>query len=101
MASPPSARREEERVVLAGKIMESKLVRQSENSVEALIDPPIPVPDPYGWMRDEARENKEVIEHLKAENAYTESLTSHLAELRDTLYSEMLSSIQETDYTTP
>jgi oligopeptidase B len=52
-------------------------------------------------MRDEKRENKDILDHLEAENAYTEGLTSHLEGLRQTLYDEMLAAIQETDYTTP
>ena len=52
-------------------------------------------------MRDEKRENEQVINHLHAENAYTEALTGHLSGLRETLYQEMLASIQETDYTLP
>ena len=52
-------------------------------------------------MRDESREKVEVLDHLKAENKYTEDLTSHLEPLRKTLYDEMLSFVQETDYTTP
>lgn len=55
-ATPPVARREEDRVVLAGV---GPPPRQSESSTEKLLDPPVPVPDPYGWMRDEKRENKE------------------------------------------
>jgi len=99
----PIARREEDRVVLAGVLNdpESKLIRQSEDSTEKLLDPPIGVPDPYGWLRDEKREDKEVLDHLKAENTYTEKLTDHLDGLRTKLYDEMLSSIQETDYTLP
>lgn len=97
----PIARRDEDRVILAGKDPDSKLQRQSESSKERLLDPPAHVPDPYGWMRDEKRENEEVLNHLKAENAFTEQLTEHLAGLRETLYNEMLSSVQETDYSLP
>ena len=39
--------------------------------------------------------------HLKAENEYSQSVTSHLKGLQENLYNEFLSSIQETDYTTP
>lgn len=52
-------------------------------------------------MRDDKRENQEVLDHLKAENDYSQALTKHLEGLRQTLYDEMLSSIQETDYTVP
>lgn len=59
------------------------------------------IPDPYGWLRDDKRENKEILEHLRAENEYSQSMTKHLKGLQDCLYEEFLSSIQETDYTTP
>lgn len=61
------------------------LIRQSEDSNEQLLDPPIAVSDPYGWLRDEKRTNPEVLQHLHAENKYTEQLTSHLQNLRTTL----------------
>jgi len=102
--APPIPRREEGRVVYAGVAPEgwkADLPRQSEASTEKLMDPAVGVPDPYGWMRDEKREDPEIMDHLKAENAYTEAQTGHLAGLRTTLYNEMLSAIQETDYTTP
>eukprot|EP00536_Pseudo-nitzschia_multiseries_P001001 jgi/Psemu1/179995/e_gw1.12.161.1 len=65
------------------------------------MDPPVPVKDPYGWLRDDKRENKEVIQHLQAENDYSQEVTKHLKGLQEELYQEFLSSIQETDYTTP
>lgn len=100
--SPPIARREEDRFVLAGiEGGPSSPPRQSESSTEKLMDPPVPVPDPYGWLRDEKREREEVIEHLKAENAYTEALTAPLQNLRQELYDEFLASIQETDHSVP
>jgi len=60
-------------------------------------------------MRDEKRENEEVLNHLKVENEYTQALTKHLQDSEEgkedgvvtQLYQEMLSRIQETDYTTP
>jgi len=103
-AAPPVARREEDRVVHVGAAPErwkKEVPRQSESSKEKLMDPPVALSDPYGWLRDESRENQDVLDHLKAENAYTESLTHHLDGLRTKLYNEMLSAIQETDYTTP
>ena len=42
--------------------------------------------DDYAWLRD--KENPEVTEYLKAENAYAEALTADLAPLRDQLYNE-------------
>jgi protease II len=106
---PPIAHRDLDRVVLAGKLPDNphnssypkSLIRQAESSVEKLLDPPRSVSDPYGWLRDDDRTNTEVLEHLRKENEYTTQITRHLEPLRNKLYSELLSSIQETDYTTP
>lgn len=99
---PPIAHREEDRVVLAGVASGPDApLRQSEVSTEALLDPPVPVPDPYGWMRDESRTNEQVLQHLRDENAYTEATTSHLGSLRERIYQDLVSSIRETDYTLP
>lgn len=96
--TPPVPRREEDRVVLAGV---GPPPRQSESSTDKLMDPPVPVPDPYGWMRDDKRENEDVLNHLKAENEYTQAITAPLEQLRKDLYQEMLDKIQETDHTVP
>ncbi len=56
-------------------------------------------PDPYAWLRD--REDPQVIEHLRAENAYTDARTAGLAPLRKRLYDEMLGRIQEDDSSVP
>lgn len=104
--SPPIPRREEDRVVYAGILPKSHpghstLIRQSNDSTERLLDPPYPIPDPYGWLRDDDRSNPEIIDYLKKENEYSAAVTSHLKPLQDTLYREFLECIQETDYTTP
>lgn len=102
--TPPVPRRDEDRVIYAGVAPEGwdkKMPRQSNDSTEKLLDPAVPMPDPYGWLRDDKREDKDILEHLKAENEYSQSVTSHLKGLQENLYNEFLSSIQETDYTTP
>ena len=71
LSSPPVIRREEDRVVYAGAAPEGwklSVPRQSQGSTESLLDPPVPIPDPYGWMRDDKREDAEVLEHLRLEN---------------------------------
>ena len=55
--------------------------------------------DDYAWLRD--KDNPEVTEYLKAENAYSDALTADLAPLRDELYNEMLSHIKQTDESAP
>jgi oligopeptidase B len=102
--SPPMARRDEDAVVYAGVAAgdsSSNLVRQAVDSTERLLHPPVPIPNPYGWLRNDARTDALVLHHLHAENDYLDKMTAHLEPLRATLYKEMLASIQETDYTTP
>jgi oligopeptidase B len=57
------------------------------------------ITDPYQWMRE--RESERVLEHLRAENEYTEACIAHLAGLRETLFGEIKSRIQETDLSVP
>jgi oligopeptidase B len=55
--------------------------------------------DDYFWLRDS--DNPEVIEHLKAENAYMEAAIAHLTGLRERLFEEIKSRIEETDLSVP
>ena len=55
--------------------------------------------DDYFWLRDKA--NPEVIDYLKAENAYTETVLGPLKAFQETLYKDMLSRIKETDANVP
>ena len=55
--------------------------------------------DPWYWLRD--RDDPAVIEHLRAEHAYTEAATAHTADLRATLYDEIVARIEETDLSVP
>ncbi|WP_025273446.1 S9 family peptidase [Haloglycomyces albus] len=55
--------------------------------------------DVYYWLRDP--ENPEVLDYLKAENAYTEQETAHLDSLRDKIFHEIKGRIQETDLSVP
>jgi len=55
--------------------------------------------DDYGWLRE--KENPAVIDYLKAENAYTESVIGYLKPFQETLYKDMLSRIKETDDNVP
>jgi oligopeptidase B len=47
------------------------------------------------------RDNLEVIEYLKAENKYTESMMKHTEAFQEALYKEMLGRIKETDLSVP
>lgn len=55
--------------------------------------------DNYFWLRE--RDNPEVIEYLKAENAYTQAVMKHTDKLQEKLYEEMVSRIKETDLDVP
>jgi oligopeptidase B len=55
--------------------------------------------DDWAWLRQ--REDPAVLELLRAENAYTERATAHLAALRDQLFEEIKSRIVETDLGVP
>lgn len=81
-------------------------------SLPAEVDPPVatvrPVRtrlhgqtrvDEYDWLRD--RDDPDVLAYLKAENAYTEARTEHLAGLRERLFEEIKARTQETDLSVP
>ncbi len=55
--------------------------------------------DNYYWLRD--RDNPKVIDYLKAENDYTESIMQHTKPLQEKLYKEMLGRIKEIDIEVP
>ncbi|MFP5316199.1 MAG: oligopeptidase B, partial [Actinomycetes bacterium] len=55
--------------------------------------------DPYEWLR--AKDSPEVVEHLKAENAYTEAVTAGQEQLRQDIFSEIKNRTQETDLSVP
>jgi len=55
--------------------------------------------DPYRWL--ENRDSPEVLEYLKAENAYLESQLSGQLQLRETLFQEIKGRIRETDLSLP
>ncbi|KMO83862.1 oligopeptidase B [Mycolicibacterium chubuense] len=55
--------------------------------------------DPYEWLREKA--STEVIEHLEAENAYTEHVTADLAPLRQQIFDEIKARTKETDLSVP
>src|SRR5438093_10267726 len=55
--------------------------------------------DDYFWLRNKG--TPEVEQYLHAEAAYADARTASHAALRQTLYDEMLSRIQETDQQVP
>jgi oligopeptidase B len=57
------------------------------------------VPDDFAWMRDV--DDPALIEYLSAENDYTTAQTAHLADLRETLFTELSTALPEDDESAP
>lgn len=57
------------------------------------------IADPYEWLRN--KDDPEVIAHLEAENAYTETRTAHLEGLRRRIFDEIKGRTLETDLSVP
>lgn len=55
--------------------------------------------DNYYWLKE--RENPEVIDYLKAENAYLEAMMKHTEPLQDQLFKEITGRIKQDDMSVP
>jgi oligopeptidase B len=55
--------------------------------------------DDYEWLRD--ADDPETLAYLEAENTWAEAQTAHLAELRETIFTEIKDRTQETDMSVP
>ena len=55
--------------------------------------------DPYEWMRD--KESPQLQRFVEEENAYTATRMAHLEPLRERLFDEFKSRVQETDMSVP
>jgi oligopeptidase B len=65
------------------------------HSIAAPIARIAPGTDPYAWLQE--RDRDEVLDYLKAENAWQESQLADQAELREQLFEEIKGRIRETD----
>ena len=57
--------------------------------------------DDYYWLRDDTRSSPEVLDHLRAENAYREAMTHADRPLEDALYREIVGRIRQDDASVP
>ena len=57
--------------------------------------------DNYYWLRDDTRSKPEVLNYLKAENAYYAQMTQHTQGLQETLYGEITARIAPDDASVP
>ncbi len=57
--------------------------------------------DEYYWLRDDKREDADMLAYLQAENAYTDALMAPLKPLQDKLYAEIVGRIKQDDSSVP
>lgn len=57
--------------------------------------------DEYYWLRDDTRKAPEVLEYLKAENAYADVVTAPFKAFEETLYEEFVGRIKQDDLSVP
>ena len=57
--------------------------------------------DEYYWLRDDKRENPEMLAYLNAENAYADAALKPLEALEETLYQELVARVKQDDSTVP
>lgn len=57
--------------------------------------------DEYYWLRDDKRENKEMLAYLNAENAYADAVMAPLKPLENRLYEEIVGRIKQDDSSVP
>ncbi|NMZ25308.1 S9 family peptidase [Pseudomonas proteolytica] len=72
---------------------------QSTHITAAPIARSAPGQDPYAWLQE--RDSSEVLDYLKAENAWQEAQLDNQKELRETLFQEIKGRILETDLSLP
>jgi len=57
--------------------------------------------DEYYWLRDDKRESRDMLDYLKAENAYADALLAPLKPVQDALYDEIVARIKQDDASVP
>ena len=57
--------------------------------------------DEYYWLRDDTRQAPEVLDDLKAENAYADAVMAPLKTFEDKLYQELVGRIKQDDSSVP
>ena len=57
--------------------------------------------DEYYWLRDDKRENVEMLAYVKAENVYADAMLAHIKPLETKVYNEIIGRLQQDDSTVP
>ena len=98
--------------------VESTANQEKKLSVNSMFDMSIPQPkadkkplelkkhgdtrvDPYYWLRDDDRADKDILAHLEAENAYTAKVLSGTNGLQGEIFQELNNRIKKDDSTVP
>jgi oligopeptidase B len=57
--------------------------------------------DEYYWLRDDKRENPEMLAYLQAENLYADRMLAHIKPLETRVYNEIVGRLKQDDATVP
>lgn len=57
--------------------------------------------DDYYWLRDDTRQSPEVLDYLRAENAWRDAVMAHSKALQESLYQELISRIDPDESSVP
>ncbi len=57
--------------------------------------------DNYYWMRDDSRSDSDVLDHLAAENRYSDAVLAPLMPLKDAIYTELVGRMEKDQSTVP
>ncbi|HEV7606584.1 MAG TPA: S9 family peptidase [Steroidobacteraceae bacterium] len=57
--------------------------------------------DEYYWLRDDKRENPQMLAYIKAENAYADAMLAHIKPLETKVYNEIIGRLQQDDSSVP
>jgi oligopeptidase B len=90
------------------------IVPPSAAAVPALPQPPVAAKKPhavtspngsredeYYWLRDDKREDPEMLAYVKAENAYADQMLAHTKALETRIYNEIIGRLKQDDATVP
>ena len=67
----------------------------------AVVSPHGTREDEYYWLRDDKRENAEMLAYVKAENAYADAVLEHIKPLEEKVYQEIIGRLQQDDSSVP
>jgi oligopeptidase B len=57
--------------------------------------------DEYYWLRDDKRENPQMLAYVNAENAYADAMLAHIKPLETKVYNEIIGRLRQDDSTVP